>query len=305
MDPLPEFGSGGPVGSCCHRLTAARGGEARDAGGPGGGPTGSQGHDNDESEHNQENIKEYVIDGTTAGPDEAAGNGVRLEEEAEGPRKARIATAPCGGRSSWADTQDSEAEYDDDDKQGGPGVLVGAADAPGVLLEPRCTVKVRGGLKVSPDFSASSDLVWIKGFDEQLGLDLSDLGVTNPNVIVTYHEATCTVNYEFELPRVRAVACGLLADPDADSEAADCEVILDESRWIEALSTAKGQYKALARSMLVATALADPEDPLPLQALRQQRQATGPQAAVPAAAAGSDGQSVRRPLRSQRKKTKK
>jgi hypothetical protein len=106
VDHLPEFGSGGPVGRCGHRLTAVRGGKARGAAGPGGGPTGSPGHDN-EGEHNQKSSKKYVMDGTTAGPDEAAGNGVRLEEEAGNPRTERR-----GNRSAWADVEDSEAEFD-------------------------------------------------------------------------------------------------------------------------------------------------------------------------------------------------
>jgi hypothetical protein len=260
------------------------------------GPTASQGHDS-EDEHNQKSIKEYVIDGT-AGPDEAAGNGDRLKEEVQDPRTARIAAAPCGSRVSWADTKDSETEYDDD-KQGGADVFVGADGAPGVLQEPRCTVKVRGGLKVS------HDILWMPYFAKQLGLYLSDLGAPNPNVVVTFNEATCTVHYEFEIPMVRAVACGLLEGPIADSEAADCEVVLDVRRWVEALSTAKEQYKELARHVVAFAALADREDPLPLQALQQHRPANVPQAVVSAAAAGSDGQSVRRPPRSQRKKTKK
>jgi hypothetical protein len=59
--PEAAVGSGGLVGFCCHRLLAARGGEARGAGWPGGGPAGSPGHDNDDGPH-QKSTKEHVID---------------------------------------------------------------------------------------------------------------------------------------------------------------------------------------------------------------------------------------------------
>jgi hypothetical protein len=309
----PAVLAGGPVGVCCHRLTAARGGAARGAGWPGGGPTGSQDHDT-EDEHNQKSIKEDVFNGTTAGADEAAGNGdPSNKEEAESPLTGQLATAPCGSRVAWADTEDSEAEFDDN-MQGGTDGFVGAEVAPGGLLARRGTVKVRGALPVVSDSlcsAAARAAVAVQCLPEQLAQVLSDLSGHNPNIIINYQEATGTLDVEFELPRVSAVACGLLAEPDADSEEENCEVVLDKCRLIAALSTAKGQRKLLARFMLDFMALVSKvQDPI-LEAERQPTKgrqpttATGPLAAVPAAAAGPGGQSKCRPSRGQRRKITK
>jgi hypothetical protein len=214
---------------------------------------------------------------------------------------------------AWADTEDSEAEFDDD-VQGGTDGFVGVEGAPSDLLARRGTVKVRGGFPVASDSlcsAADRAAAALKDFPKQLAQAVSDLSGQNPNVIINYQEATGILDVEFELPMVSAVACGLLKEPDADSKEENCEVVLDKGRWIEALSTAKGQSKALARLMLDFMVLASMvQDPI-LEAARQPTKgrqpttATGPLAVVPAAAAGSGGQSECRPSRSQRRKITK
>jgi hypothetical protein len=171
-------------------------------------------------------------------------------------------------------------------------------------------VKVRGGLKVGSDWLPPGGAAeWIQSFIELVGRDLSDLSDPISNVIVTYHEATCSVNYGFELPRVRAVACGLLAEPCADVEATDCEVVLDScletSDWFGALLRAKEEYKELAGKMSVLSLMAasakmsaatDParEGSRPM--------AVAPQAAASAAAAEAAGRPECRPSRDKKKK---
>jgi hypothetical protein len=205
---------------------------------------------------------------------------------------------------------------DDDDKLDGAAGVVGAEGIPGGSLEPRGFVKVRGGLKVGSAWRPPAGAAErVQGFIELMGRDLSELSDRHPisNVIVTYYEATCTVNYGFEFPTARAVAYGLFAEHCADVEATDCEVVLDSSleasQWAGAVLRAKEEYRELAGQMLVfslmaATAkMSTPTDPA--------REGSRPMAAAlpaaaSAAAAEAAGRTECRPSRDKAfQKTKK